>query len=90
MSKRLVISSLPVCLPPQTYAFMPGSPTVEQNLNGVLAQVGAISSQQDAQEFVDVVSGVHIQPFSAASSILSDSVVPPSRSWILIKSWMLG
>ena len=42
--------------------FMPGSPTVEHNLNGVLARVGGISTQQDAQEFVDVVSGVHQLP----------------------------
>ena len=38
---------------------MSGSPTVEQNLESVLARVGDISTQQDAQEFVDVVSGVH-------------------------------
>jgi len=52
--------------PPIIPALMTGSPTMEQNLNDVLTQAEGISSQQGAQEFADVVSGVHQSPFNHA------------------------
>lgn len=43
----------------RTPVLMPGSPIVEKSLNDELARAGGISTQEDAQEFADVVSGVN-------------------------------
>ena len=45
--------------PPKVPPLMPGSPTVERNLNGILARAKRISTQEGAQEFVDIVSDVY-------------------------------
>ena len=65
LPERLTTLSSPARLSP-IIALMPGSQTVEQNLTGVLARVGEISTSEEAQKFADVVSGVYFPPFNYA------------------------
>ena len=48
---------------------MSESLTVEQKLNDILARAKGISTQEGAQESVDIVSGVHQSP-------LDDTIYP--------------
>ncbi|KAF9650319.1 hypothetical protein BDM02DRAFT_3112293 [Thelephora ganbajun] len=68
LPRRLVILSSPVCSPLRISALMhmPGSPTVERRLNDELTRVGRVSTQQEAQEFADVVSDVYRPPLGHA------------------------
>lgn len=68
---------------------MSGSPAVKQSLSDVLAYIGGITTQEAAQEFVDVVSSVKRIPLILLSTT-SDPIVLPYRSWILMKSRVLN